>query len=121
MTAIHSNGRVYGLTLTGADFHDRWIQRLSCFTGLRSLELYGTNVSEDGLFQLLTLSQLESIRLDGNRITDKTLDRLGKLSQLRELHIVYAQNVTDEAVRRLRIARPELMLTTERPPSVEQP
>lgn len=105
----------------GRDFHDGWIARLGCFTGLRSLELYGTDISEDALFTLPILHQLQSVRLDGARITDKTLTRLGKLPELRELHIYYAQLVTDEAVRRLRAARPELMLTVERPPGFEQP
>ena len=116
MTAIQPNGRVYSLDLFGAKFNDYWLGRLNYFGGLRSLTLYGTGVSEEGLSRSLILEQLLDLSIFGGIwVTDKTLERLAKLPQLREVTITYAVNVTDEAVRRLRVARPNLMISIERP------
>jgi hypothetical protein len=115
VTAIHPNHRVFALDLQGAEVDDRWLKRLNCFSGIKSLSLNRTGVTMDGLFSLVVIEQLETLHLTGSQVNDTTLTRLGRLPCLRELHLGYGAVVSDEALDRLRAARPGLMVSVERP------
>ena len=57
---------------------DVFLKRLMALTGLRSLRLSGTQVTDEGLKHLEGLTKLEHLELDGTEVTDEGIEELRK-------------------------------------------
>ena len=75
-------------------------------TGLRSLTLSGTEVTDAGLARLKGLAALETLDLNFNDITDAGLVHLEGLAALKELHLIDTK-VSDAGVAKLKAALPK--------------
>lgn len=87
---------------------------LAELTGLWSLDLNDTQVTDAGLIHLEGLTSLEHLKLDGTEISDvgaKRLSRMGKLESLslRDTHI------TDEGMKKLKQALPNCLVIHDFP------
>jgi len=94
----HLNGRVItddqnpdnpviGVYLTGHEVTDATIQLLSPLRDLRSLSLFNTNVTGEGLKHLCECERFEELVLIGTAVTDEGLAQVGQLSKLRSLRV----------------------------------
>jgi hypothetical protein len=66
---------------------DAMLVNLLPLTELRSLRLWGTQITDSGLKQLAGLRKLRELILSGTWITDKGLPHLSGLTELRDLHL----------------------------------
>ncbi|XZE52924.1 protein kinase domain-containing protein [Planctomycetaceae bacterium SH139] len=68
------------LKIPKAQISDVGLKRLQNMTSLTSLDVNGTNVTEDGLMQVLPkLKNLRTVSLDDLPVTDRTMDVVAKL------------------------------------------
>ena len=81
-------------------FKGEGIERLSACTELKSLDLSGTGVVDDGLGPIAALGHLTKLSLAGTRVGDAGLAHLAGLSELRELDLQTAP-VTDAGLKHL--------------------
>jgi internalin A len=73
---------------------------LAALKGLKSLDLYATEVTDAGLKQLAGLSGLQVLRLSATKITDAGMKHLKELKNLRELNLNVTK-ITDKGVNEL--------------------
>src|SRR5262249_55266318 len=76
-------------------------------TGLRSLRLGGTRVTDAGLDHLKGMAALMTLHLDRTGVTDAGLDRLKPLTRLRSLGL-FGTQATEDGVKALQEAIPGL-------------
>jgi hypothetical protein len=93
---------------------DDGIAHLTKLTGLRTLSLRQTSLSDAGLAQIAKLKQLQTLELSshgdkGSAITDTGLAHLATMKQLRHLHLGHA-NVTAKGIKRLQQALPDCVI-----------
>jgi hypothetical protein len=74
-------------------------------TGLRSLDLKGTEVADAGLAHLRALKDLRELDLTGTRVTDAGLAHLEGLKHLRNLTVAET-GVSPDGIKKLRRALP---------------
>ena len=102
------------LYLEKAQISDSQLHRLSAFPLLKTLDLSGTRVTDEGMKSIFALPALTDLRLEDTGITDNTLNFISAqspsaLPRLEHLSLRGAA-VTDEALARLKTARPTLNL-----------
>ncbi|MBT3201992.1 MAG: hypothetical protein HN350_18990 [Phycisphaerales bacterium] len=93
------------------DLSNTWIDDvgLSNLVGLQCLEelnLEDTKITDAGLTHLVSLKSLRRLYLSSTQITDAGTKTLAQIKTLEELDLGYMENVTDEAVKQLRVALP---------------
>lgn len=76
LVAEMQKANIPGICFENADFKDSDLARLVAWTGLKTLILRNTSVTEDGLAQLDKLTQLRHLVLDGDDYTAKALTQL---------------------------------------------
>ncbi|APZ95588.1 leucine-rich repeat domain-containing protein [Fuerstiella marisgermanici] len=81
----NNNGEVIRFSVHSAAFGDDECKQLLALTGLRSLDLSGTTITDKGLETLAKLPHLEALRLDDMRLTSTGLKALSQCESLREL------------------------------------
>jgi len=78
-------------------FNDLDLVSLKPLGQLQALNLYGTQVSDEGMTVVAELKKLKSLELSYTAITDEGLEKLGALSDLSELYL-HGTQVTDEGI-----------------------
>jgi hypothetical protein len=91
---------------------DRMIDHLNAFSRFATLDIPGTNITDDGLNHLHRLRNLEHLSLINTAISDKGLVNLEGLDSLRELHVIGTQ-VTADGIAKLQLALPECKIVKE--------
>jgi hypothetical protein len=84
---------------------DAGLVHLKGMTGLRELQLYGTNVTDAGLVQFMGLTNLKELVLGDTKITDAGLVHLKGLTKLRYLNLEKLR-ITDAGIAELQKALP---------------
>jgi hypothetical protein len=92
--------RAIGLSMNCTYFGDKDVPHVLALTRLRTLWLYGTDISDAGLHELSKLQTIECLLLNRTTITDKGLADLGKMSNLKVLLIGHTK-ITDAGLRHL--------------------
>lgn len=93
------------LDLSGTEVTDDSLAVLSEFPALRKLDLRSTAIADRGAEKLRRITGLESLRLAGTRISDAGCVALGQINTLRELEIIGSadpQLITDRGLYHLR-------------------
>ena len=82
------------------------LQHLEHLYSLEKLDLSGTAITDDGLKHVAELDSLRILRLGRTSVTDEGLEALKGMGELVNLYL--DDNVTDEAVKRLKSSLPKL-------------
>ena len=94
-------------------FTDAQMQRLQAFQGstrIRTLNLFGTRVTDAGLVHLAGMTRLQSLNLMFTDVTDAGLVHLEGLTSLNQL-LLQGTQVTDAGVAKLQQALPHCKIT----------
>jgi hypothetical protein len=91
---------VTGANLSGKNFRDGDLDLIAKFSGLRSLALQRSQVTDCGLARLAHFSRLDMLFLGNTAITDDGLERLARLPNLKWLDLD-GTGVTDQGLSRL--------------------
>jgi hypothetical protein len=102
---VKMDDKVKGAPLIGIDLHQtrtrdadlEMLHGVAQLTGLRTLNLYATAITDAGLAHLTGLTGLQTLHLNGTAITDAGLERLRGLTSLRELSL-YGTKITDDGL-----------------------
>jgi uncharacterized membrane protein len=108
--------QIVWLDLGRSPLDDRGLERVGALRHLVRLDLSRTRVTDDGLAHLQGLLHLESLNLHDTAVTDAGLTHLEALEGLRRLYL-WRTATTPDGVDRLRLARPDLEVTTGRGPA----
>jgi hypothetical protein len=87
------------------------LKHLAGNTELRSLSLNGTQIGDEGLKHLAGLPRLGNLYLGGAPISDQGLQILEGFAALRYLQLGGNREVTEEGLKQLQRARPELKIS----------
>lgn len=91
------NGRVIEVSLASKKFQADDLRYLASFPRLRTLSLYETPLTDDGLAHLKSLTSLKNLNLGSCRkVTDAGLKYLEKLENLESLNLGFCRKITDE-------------------------
>jgi hypothetical protein len=104
---VDANGHVIKLRMGGRHLSGGVMAEIGKLKELQALDLYGTNITDEGLVDLKDLQNLKALGLGGTAITDRGLTHLENLPSLRYLWLP-KNSVTPEAIARLKEARPDL-------------
>jgi len=88
------------VNLAEKSFQDADLQKLKPLSELEVLNLYGTQVTNDGMSSIVEIKGLKTLELSYTAITDEGLNTLtesGSLKELEELYL-YGTDVSQEAV-----------------------
>ncbi len=77
------------------------LAHLSALTGLQTLNLDTTQITDAGLAYLSSLTGLQSLNLTGTQITDAGLARLSDLTGLQTLNLRFCRQITDAGLAHL--------------------
>ena len=89
------------LNLGFTDVTDFDLAQLTQMTTLVQLNVRYTQIADGGLGHLKELKRLESLNLNGTEISDEGLDRLKEIHSLKALHLNYTL-VTDDGLKHLK-------------------
>jgi hypothetical protein len=103
------------LELYGTDVTDAGLERLKEFPQLASIHLGGTSVGDAGLGHLKELVLLSNLDLGGTRVTDAGLEHLKGLTKLDYVRLS-GTKVTADGVAKLQKALPKCKIEWEPPP-----
>ena len=107
LACFESLARLRSLQLGGTAVNDEGLAHLRGVTNLYRLRIGGPEVTDAGLTHLANLKQLQDLTLTGN-ISEAGLQRLEGLKALVNLRIYSSQNLSRDAVQRLKDTLPEL-------------
>lgn len=107
-----SNLKVLEIGATGIT--DQGILALKDMSSLRTLDLSNTAITDRGVAHISNVETLEDLQLDGCNITDVGLGHLHKCSNLRSLSVRFCPAITDEGIRELEMAVPNIEIFSER-------
>jgi Leucine-rich repeat (LRR) protein len=89
---------VTGIMINSEEDADQWIDEVSTFTELTSLDLDGCELTDAGLNALGDLRELRYLALRETAITGKALEHLANLEHLGNLQLRGCTNIDDEAL-----------------------
>jgi hypothetical protein len=76
------------LNFNYSDFTDKDLEKLERKSSVTSLDIQGTDLTDDGLAHLVPMTSLSELRLKDNpQLTDGCIPHLSKLSYLSSIHI----------------------------------
>jgi hypothetical protein len=104
---VDADGRVTHLRLTWRNLPPPVMAEVNKLTELHALDLYGADVTDEGLGQIKDLQNLRQMGLGGTPITDRGLVHLQKLQSLQFVWLP-KDSVTQAGVEALKQARPDL-------------
>lgn len=87
----------------------RALERIADCQNLEALEMYGTQVTDDGVAHLVQMPNLYLLGLEKTPLTDGAVKHLKQMQQLRVLRI-WQTNITPEAMNELRQALPNCVI-----------
>ncbi|MHC4445656.1 MAG: leucine-rich repeat domain-containing protein, partial [Planctomycetota bacterium] len=97
------------LSLNGTQLTDAGMVHLGKLHDLQRLEIYGSNITDAGLAHLKGLTNLQHLDLFGSSVTDAGFVYLKQMSNLQELRLDLTQ-VTDKGIEVLQKSLPELKI-----------
>ncbi len=92
--------RVDTVNLCGTNITDNGLRHFNGLTNLTALYLGQTNITDDGLKHLSRLANLESLNLSGTQISDEGLKHLSSLTNLKSL-LLDGTHVSDDGLKHL--------------------
>src|SRR5262249_55590252 len=104
--------RLRALDLFGTEVGDDGLAHLAGLTELRALYLESTRVGDAGVAHLRKLTRLERLALSGTRVSDACLTHLTSLAALKAVDLSYTA-VTPAGVDQLRRALPGAEVTAD--------
>jgi hypothetical protein len=109
LASLRSFSGLRDLDLAGTDMTDQDLAKLRGFTNLRSLNLGSTWVTDVGLKELGKFKRLRGLNLNNTRVTFAGLTELSGLIQLRRLFL-YDTTAPDKGAAALKKALPKLRI-----------
>lgn len=107
MYLLDADSRVIRMRMTWRHLPTPVIAEIAKLTELQQLDLYGANVTDEGLAQIRELKKLRNLGLGATPVTDQGLVHLQKLEGLRYVWLS-KQRISEQAAEDLRAARPNL-------------
>ena len=84
---------------------------MATFKSLTALDLYRSDVGDEGLKELAALKNLAVLDLGETIVSDKGLKELASFKTLTTLNLIYTFRVTEKGVAELRQALPNCRIT----------
>lgn len=84
---LDGKGRVWRLKLEGPGVVNEALEHARDLDALKSLSLYASSITDDGLANLLNNTQLEEIGLVSTRVSDRGLQHLARIPSLQRLWV----------------------------------
>lgn len=97
---------VRSIDLKGTDISDNDLQLLRGLSGLHTLNLSNTAITGKGLQQLEGLTNLHNLNLDGTKVMDRDLQYLQGLTSLREISL-YKTTIRPQSINALKKMLPK--------------
>jgi Leucine-rich repeat (LRR) protein len=108
MYLLDANGRVSRLRLPNRPLPTAVMTEIGKLSELKSLDLFGAGITDEGLAELKGLQNLVNLGIGGTLITDKGLMHLVKLKSLRHTWLPNKMLVTEAGVEKLKQECPAL-------------
>ena len=94
-------GAVVSVDLKECAAGDDDLKLMSSLTRLKELKVWGANVSDQGIAELVHLKSLVSLGLENTEVTDEGLKVVGTMLGLRSLNLRRCSNVTNDGLAHL--------------------
>jgi hypothetical protein len=91
---VDDRGRVVELKLEGPQVDDGALEHVAKFSELKTLSLYGSSITDEGLAMLRDARRLEALGLGKTKVTRRGLIHLERLPALRWLWVSHGSGLT---------------------------